>query len=134
MQNQFGLLVRGIFAMAKIALPPDVAAMFAACEHAYEQATRAGYGENPNVIAAVSELRFVWKSLHIANCDLIMAKGFFTVEFASIRFERACRATCEACIKLQAAITQAAAEHDLHNRCLTLANPDRGSEKRAKAS
>ena len=116
--------------MAKVALPPDVAAMFAACEHAYEQATQAGFGENRNVIAAVSKLRSVWKSLHIANGDLIVAKGFFAVEFASIRFERACWATREACIELQMAIAQAADENDLRNRCLVLAKPDQGSEKR----
>ena len=120
--------------MAKIALPPEVTAMFVACERAYEQATRAGYGETPNVIAAVSELKFARNALHIASCNLTGAKGFFAVEFASIRFERACRATCEACIKLQAAIAQAAAEHDLHTRCLTLVSPDQRSEKRAKAS
>ena len=114
--------------MAKIALPPDVAAMFAACERAYELATRAGYGESPNVIAAVSELRSVWKGLHVANCDLVMAKGFFAVELASMRFDRACRATRKACIKLQAEIAHAAAEHALHNRCLTLANPTQGGE------
>ena len=118
--------------MAKIALPPEVTAMFAACERAYEQATRAGYGENPNVIAAVNELKFARNALHIASCNLTVAKGFFAVEFASIRFERACRATCEACVKLQTAITQAAAAYDLHNRCLTLANPDQGIEKRAE--
>jgi hypothetical protein len=33
--------------MTKIAIPPDLAAMFAACEDAYEQATREGYAENP---------------------------------------------------------------------------------------
>ena len=118
--------------MAKNALPPDVTAMLAACEHAYEQATRAGYGETPNVIAAISELKFAWNALHIASCNLTGTKGFFAVELASIRIERACRATCEACIKLQAAIAHAAAEHDLHNRCVKLANPGQGIEKRAE--
>jgi len=37
--------------MTKIAIPPDLAAMFAACEDAYEQATREGYAENPTVVA-----------------------------------------------------------------------------------
>jgi hypothetical protein len=115
--------------MAKIALPPDLAAIFAACERAYEHATRDGHGENPNVIAAVSELKSTWKALHIANRDLVMAKGFFAVEFASMRFERACQATRQACINLHAAIVQAAAEYRLYNRCLTLANPDQGNEK-----
>jgi hypothetical protein len=31
------------------------------------------------------------------------------------------------------AIAQAAAENDLHNRCLALAKPDQGREKSAKA-
>jgi hypothetical protein len=35
--------------MTKIAIPPDLAAMFAACEDAYEQATREGYAENPRL-------------------------------------------------------------------------------------
>jgi hypothetical protein len=118
--------------MAKNVLPPEVTAMFAACERAYEQATLAGYGENPNVIAAVSELKFARNALHIARCNLMVAKGFFAVEFADVRFERACRATCEACSKLQAAIAQAAAEHHLHNRYVNLANPDQGVEKRAE--
>ena len=32
--------------MAKIAIPPDLAGMFAACEDAYEQATREGFADN----------------------------------------------------------------------------------------
>ena len=40
--------------MAKIAIPPDLAGMFAACEDVYEQATQEGYAENPAVIAAVT--------------------------------------------------------------------------------
>jgi hypothetical protein len=120
--------------MAKIALPPDIASMFAACEQTYEQAIREGYGGYPNVTTAVSELRPSWNALHIASRDLIMAKGFFTVEFASMRFERACQATREACIKLKTAIAQAAAEHDLHNRCSVLARPDQHGARRAKAS
>ena len=115
--------------MARITLPPDLAARFAACEHAYGQATQQGYGEHPNVIAAVTELRSAWKGLHIANCDLVMAKGLFAVEFASMRFERACRVTREACSKLQMATAHAAAEKALYDRCLILANPDEDSEK-----
>lgn len=108
--------------MAKIALPSEVAAMFAACEGAYERATEEGYGDSPNVISAVSKLKSAWKELHIENSNLAMAKGFFAVEFASIRFERACRASREACINLHAAIKEAAAEHRLYNRCLLMAN------------
>jgi hypothetical protein len=94
--------------------------MFAACENAYEQATQEGYAENPAVIAAVTALKSVWTALHAANRNLMTAKGFFPVEFATIRADRACRATREACIKLQAAMEEAAAENRLYNRCLTL--------------
>ena len=38
-----------IFPITNIAIAPDPAGMFAACEDAYEQATREGYAENPAV-------------------------------------------------------------------------------------
>jgi hypothetical protein len=106
--------------MTKIAIPPDLAGMFAACEDAYEQATREGYAENPAVIAAVTALKSAWRALHVANYNLMTAKGFFRVEFAAIGADRAYRAAREACIKLHAAMGRAALEHRLHNRCLTL--------------
>ena len=83
--------------MTKIAIPPDLAAMFAACEDAYEQATREGYAENPAVIAAVTALKSAWKTLHLENYKRMTAKGFFSVEFAAMRADRACQATREAC-------------------------------------
>jgi hypothetical protein len=92
--------------------------MFAGCEAAYEKATREGYGHNPAVLAVVAVLKTAWTALQVANQDLLRAKGFFAVEFASMRSERACRASREACIKLLAAIEEAAAEHRLRNRCL----------------
>jgi hypothetical protein len=106
--------------MTKIAIPPDLAGMFAACEDAYEQATREGYAENPAVIAAVTALKSTWRVLHVANCTLMTAKGFFAVEFAGMRADRACWAAREACVKLHAAIEQAALENHLYNRCLKL--------------
>ena len=112
--------------MAKIAIPPDLAGMFAACEDAYEQATREGYAENPAVIAAVAALKSAWKALLVANYNLTTAKGFFPVEFATMRTDRACRATRKACINLRAAIEQAAAENHLYNRCLALSRPTSG--------
>ncbi|MGA8695701.1 MAG: hypothetical protein WB689_18035 [Xanthobacteraceae bacterium] len=118
--------------MAKIAIPPDLASMFAACEDAYEQATREGYAENPAVIAAVSALKSAWKALHVANYNLVKAKGFFPVEIATLRADRACRATRKACINLDAAIVEAAAENRLNNRCLMLTNADQGSGKQRK--
>src|SRR3974390_2221826 len=103
-----------ISAMAKIVIPPDLAGMFAACEDAYEQATREGYAENPAVAAAVSALKSAWKALHVANYNLMMAEGFFPVQIASLRADRAPRATRNACINLNAAIGQAAAENRLY--------------------
>jgi hypothetical protein len=108
--------------MTKIAIPPDLAGMFAACEDAYEQATREGYAENPTVVAAVTALKSAWTALHLANYNYSTAKGVFSVEFAAVRVDRACRASREACIKLHAAIKETAAEHRLYNRCLTMAN------------
>jgi hypothetical protein len=120
--------------MAKIAIPPDLAGMFAACEGAYEQATREGYAENRVVIAAVTALKSAWRALHIANCNLMTAKGFFPVEFATMRADRACKATRKACIDLHAAIVEAAAENRLYNRCLMLTNADQGSGKPREAT
>ena len=117
--------------MAKIAITPELAGMFAACEDAYEQATREGYAENPAVIAAVTALKSAWKALHVANYNLMTAKGFFPVEFATMRADRACRATRKACINLNAAIVQAAAENRLYNRCLALSQPTSGREEAA---
>jgi|SRR5438477_12814529 hypothetical protein len=120
--------------MAKIAIPPDLAGMFAACEGAYEQATREGYAENRVVIAAVTALKSAWRALHIADCNLTTAKGFFPVEFATMRADRACKATRKACIDLHAAIVEAAAENRLYNRCLMLTNADQGSRKPREAT
>ena len=120
--------------MTKIAIPPDLAGMFAACEDAYEQATQEGYAENPTVVAAVTALKSAWTALHVANCNLMTAKGFFPVEFATMRADRACRATRKACINLHAAIVQAAAENHLYNRCLMITNADQGSGKRREGT
>jgi hypothetical protein len=86
----------GLSATTKIAIPPDLAGMFTACEDAYEQATREGYAENPAVVAAIADLKSAWKALHVANYNLMTAKGFFAAEFATVRTERACWATTEA--------------------------------------
>jgi hypothetical protein len=124
----------GPTAMAKIAIPPDLAAMFAACEGAYEQATREGYAENPAVIAAISALKSAWKALHVANYKLMMAEGFFPVEIATLRADRACQATRTACINLHAAIAQAAAENRLYDRAFMLVNADQGSGNRSEGT
>jgi hypothetical protein len=119
--------------MAKIAIPPELAGMFAACEDAYEQAAREGYAENPTVVAAVTALKSAWMALHLANNNYATAKGVFSVEFAAIRVDRACRASREACIKLHAAIKEAAAEHRLYDRCLTMANDSPDSDQAGDA-
>lgn len=106
--------------MNKIAVPPDLAGMFAASEDAYERATQEGYAENPAVIAAVTALKTAWTALRVANFNRMTAEGFFRVEFATMRAARARRATRDACINLQAAIEQVAAENRLYNRCLKL--------------
>ena len=110
-------------------IPPDLADMFAICEGAYEQATREGYAENPPVITAVTALKSARKTWLVASHNLMMARGFFAAGFATLRANRACRATRKACINLHAAFVQAAAENRLYNRCLMLANADQGSEK-----
>jgi hypothetical protein len=119
--------------MTKIAIPPDLAGMFAACEDAYEQATREGFAETPAVVAAVTALKSAWQALHLANCNYATARGIFSIEFAAIRVDRACRASRAACITLHAAINEAAAEHRLYNRCLTLANPSPDADQAGDA-
>jgi hypothetical protein len=109
--------------MAKIGVPQDLAVMFAACEAAYEQATREGYAENLEVLAALTALKSAWTAVDVASRNLMTARGFFLIEFASIRFDRACRVTREACINLHAAIKQAGAESRLNKRCLELSLP-----------
>lgn len=69
--------------MNKIAVPPDLAGMFAASEDAYERATQEGYAENPAVIAAVTALKTAWTALRVANFNRMTAEGFFRVEFAT---------------------------------------------------
>jgi Flp pilus assembly pilin Flp len=120
----FGMLPGShwVHAMAKIAIPPDLAVMFAACEAAYERATREGYGENPSVIAGITALKSAWAALRAANRDLLTTKGFFAVEFATMRAERASRACRQACVELHAAVKEAATEHRLYKRCLMTAN------------
>jgi hypothetical protein len=101
--------------MTKTAILRDLAGKFAACEDAYEQATREGYAENPAVIASVAALKSAWRALYVANCNPMMGRGFFSVNFTVIRRDQARRAAREACINLQAAIAQAALEHRLHS-------------------
>jgi len=115
--------------MTKIAIPPDLAGMFAACEDAYEWATREGYADNPAVIAAITALKSASAALHLANYNLKTADGFFSVKFATRRADRAFEATCEACINLHTAIGQAALEHRLKERGLKLTSRQSAAER-----
>src|SRR5690349_3383273 len=119
--------------MTKIAIPADLAGMFAACEDAYEQATQEGFADNPAVVAAVTALKSAWQALHLANCNYATAKGVVSIEFAAIRVDRACRTSRAACITLQTAIMEAAAEHRLYNRCLIMANQSPSSDETGDA-
>lgn len=119
--------------MTKITVPPDLGSMFAACEDAYEQATQQGFADNPAVVAAVTALKSACQALHLANCNYTTAKGVFSVEFAAIRVDRACRASRAACITFQAAIKDAAEEHRLYNRCLIMANHSGNSDQAGDA-
>lgn len=119
--------------MAKIAIPQDLAVMFAACEDAYERATLEGYAENLAVVAALTALKSAWTALHVANHNYTTANGVFSVEFAAISVDRACRASRAACINLHAAIKDAAAEHRLYNRCLILANDSSDADQAGDA-
>jgi hypothetical protein len=106
-----------------VTIPADLAALFAACEAAYEHATGEGYAQGPAVSAAVTVLKSAWTALLAAHCKRIAASGLFGVAFATTRAHRACRATRKACTNLHAALEQAAAEHRLYNRCLMLTRP-----------
>jgi hypothetical protein len=44
--------------------------IFAACEAAYADASRNGYADEPDVIAAVVELKSAYRALVIANGNL----------------------------------------------------------------
>jgi hypothetical protein len=87
--------------MAQFIIPDDVLRIFAACEAAYADASRRGYLDNPDVIAAVADLRLVYKVFVIANGNLTMSKGPFDKTIAGLRAHRACGAFRAACVKLR---------------------------------
>jgi len=100
-------------------IPGDLFDLIAACEGKYAEARRKGYAKSPDVIAAVAVLKLVCAALATANGNLA-TKGFFGRAVATMRADRACRATRKACINLDAAIERAWVENRLHNRCLML--------------
>jgi hypothetical protein len=106
--------------MAQFTIPDDVLRIFAACEAAFADGCRKGYSDNPDVIAAVADLRSVYKAFVIANSNLTMSKGPFDKTIAGLRAHRACGAFRTACVKLQTTMEQAALEDRLHNRCIAL--------------
>ena len=57
--------------MTKIAIPPDLAGMFTACEDAYEQSTREGYAEKPAVIAAVTAFHILIHPVDAPDIELL---------------------------------------------------------------
>jgi hypothetical protein len=61
--------------MAQIAIPDDVLHILAACEAAYADASRKGYADNRDVIAAAADLRSAYRALVIANSKLTASKG-----------------------------------------------------------
>jgi hypothetical protein len=52
--------------MAQIAIPDDISHIFATCEAAFADASQKGYADNPDVIAAVAELKSAYRTLVIA--------------------------------------------------------------------
>jgi hypothetical protein len=106
--------------MAQFIIPDDVLRIFAACEAAYADASRKGYLDDPDVIAAVADLRSVYKAFVIANSNLTLSKGPFDKTIASLRAHRACGAFRAACVKLQTTIERAALEDRLYNRFIAL--------------
>jgi hypothetical protein len=106
--------------MAQFTIPADVLRIFGACEAAYADASRKGYSDNPDVIAAVADLRSIYKAFVIANSNLTISKGPFDKTIAGLRAHRACGAFRAACVKLQTTMERAALEDRLRNRCIAL--------------
>jgi hypothetical protein len=106
--------------VAQIAIPDNVLHILAACEAAYADASRNGYADNLDVIAAVADLKSAYRALAIANWKLAASKGPFDKTFATLRAHRASAAFRGACIKLQTTMEQASEEDRLYNRCVVL--------------
>jgi len=105
--------------MAQIATPNKLLGILATCEAAYAEASRKGYAKNPDLIAAVADLKSAYRALDLANCNLTASDGPFDKALATLRAHRACRAVRRACVKLQTALEQVSAEDRLYHRCLT---------------
>jgi hypothetical protein len=114
--------------MAKIGSSENLGAIIAACDDAYAEACQEGYADSPALIAAITAVKSAHRTWVIANRNRRTAKGFFRRMAATLRADRACRRTHRACIELQSALAEAAAENHLHNRCLLLFNPNPKSD------
>jgi len=106
--------------MAQIAIPHKLLPMVATCEAAYADASRKGYAESPDIVAALADLKSAYKALGVANVNLTTATGFFALAIATLRARRACSAVRRACVKLRETIEQVSAEDRLYHRCMTL--------------
>ena len=106
--------------MAQIAIPNKLLPIIATCEATYADASRKGYAESPDIVAALADLKLAYNALGIANVNLTTATGFFALAIATLRTHRACRAVRRACVKLQETIEQVSAEDRLYHRCMTL--------------
>jgi len=106
--------------MAQIAIPHKLLPIVATCEAAYADASRKGYAESPDVVAAVADLQSAYKALAIANVNLTTARGLFAIAFATLHAHRASRAVRRACVKIQTTLEQVSAEDRLYGRFQSL--------------
>jgi hypothetical protein len=106
--------------MAQIAIPHKFLPIVATCEAAYADASRKGYAESPDVVAAVADLKSAYKALAIANVNLTTTRGFFAIAVATLRAHRASRAVRRAYVNLLTTIEQVSAEDRLYHRFQTL--------------
>ena len=102
--------------MAQIAIPHKFLPTVATCEAAYADASRKGYAESPDVVAAVADLKSAYKALAIANVNLTTTRGFFAIAVATLRAHRASRAVRKAYVNLLTTMEQVSAEDRLYHR------------------
>ena len=102
--------------MAQIAIPHKFLPTVATCEAAYADASRKGYAESPDVVAAVADLKSAYKALAIANVNLTTTRGFFAIAVATLRAHRATRAVRRAYVNLLTTMEQVSAEDRLYHR------------------
>ena len=99
--------------MAQIAIPHKFLPTVATCEAAYADASRKGYAESPDVVAAVVDLKSAYKALAIANVNLTTTRGFFAIAVATLRAHGATHAVRRAYVNLLTTMEQVSAEDRL---------------------